>query len=86
MAGGGVVSAKMKRRRRHDRLKRVLGERRERREDLAFYEHGTIPASATGFAQCSCGARTFTRGNDRAAHASLDEFYDAHAYCDEVAW
>ena len=49
-----------------------------RREDAAFYEHGTIPASSMGFATCPCGARAFTRGAD-----GLDDFYNEHASCDD---
>ncbi len=71
------MSAKMKRRRRHARLKRM---RTEHREDMIFFAHGTIPASATGAAFCGCGARAFKRGEDR---GFLDEFYDQHAYCDD---
>lgn len=72
------MSAKMKRRRRHDRLKRILT---ERREDAAFYSRGTFPASAHVIAMCPCGARAFSR--DEHDHQFLDEFYDAHAYCDD---
>lgn len=70
------MSAKMKRRRRHDRLKRV---RTHRREDRLFFTRGTFPASARCCAVCSCGARAFSRvgGGD------LDDFYGAHAYCDD---
>ena len=50
-------------------------------EDLAFYEHGAIPASSTAVSICSCGARAFTRAED----GDLSDFNDAHAYCDEVA-
>lgn len=69
----------MKRRRRHDRRKRVLT---ERREDARFYGRGTFPASATSCAVCSCGARAFARDG-----ADLDDFNNAHAYCDgEASW
>ena len=52
-----------------------------RREDAAFYEHGTIPASATAVTICSCGARAFARGE----HPDLSDFDASHAYCDEAA-
>lgn len=66
----------MKRRRRHDRRKRILT---ERREDALFFARGTFPASARSCAMCPCGARAFSRvgGGD------LDDFDQAHAYCDE---
>jgi hypothetical protein len=65
----------MKRRRRHDRLKRV---RTERREDMLFFAHGRFPASARSCGMCSCGSRAFSRvgGGD------LDDWYEAHSYCD----
>lgn len=75
------MSAKMKRRRRQARLKRALVARRHRAEDQRFFKDGTIPASAKIVALCSCGARAFSR--DR--HDDLDDFDEAHAYCDEVA-
>ena len=74
------MSAKMKRRRRQARHKRVLMERRHRAEDRRFFEDGTFPASANIIAVCSCGARAFSRN----PHDHLDEFAEAHAYCDEV--
>ena len=68
------MSAKMKRRRRQARLKRV---RTENRENMLFFGRGTFPASAHSLATCPCGARAFSRDpRDR-----LDDFYDAHAYC-----
>lgn len=73
------MSAKMRRRRRHDRRKRILT---HRREDGLFFARGTFPASAWSCAMCSCGARAFSR--DRNDHRFVDEFYDAHAYCDEA--
>lgn len=73
------MSAKMRRRRRHDRRKRVLA---ERREDALFFARGTFPASAHAIAVCSCGARAFSRGHDDRFH---EDFYDRHAYCDEAA-
>lgn len=74
------MSAKMKRRRRHDRLKRVLLERRYHREDVIFFETGRFPASIVSACVCSCGARAFSRtAHDR----TTEEFYAAHAYCDE---
>lgn len=72
-----LVSEKMRRRRRHDRRKRVLA---HRREDALFFARGTFPASATSFAMCSCGARAFSRDS---GGRLVDDFYDAHAYCDE---
>lgn len=66
----------MRRRRRHDRRKRILT---ERRENALFFAHGTFPASARSCATCSCGARAFSRGDDHRFH---DEFHAAHAYCD----
>lgn len=70
----------MKRRRRHDRLKRVSVDRRQHAEDMLFFERGTIPASARSVCICPCGARAFSRvgGGD------LDDFYESHSYCDEV--
>lgn len=73
------MSDKMKRRRRHARHKRVVAERRYRAEDRRFFEDGTIPASARALSVCSCGARAFSR----APHDHLDDFADAHTYCDE---
>lgn len=67
----------MRRRRRHDRLKRV---RTHRREDALFFGRGTFPASGHGFAICSCGARAFTRD----PHGDLSDFDAAHAFCDEA--
>jgi hypothetical protein len=74
------MSAKMQRRRRHDRRKRILIERREHREDVLFFATGRFPASATSIAVCSCGARAFARRGDFGFH---DDFYEQHAYCDE---
>lgn len=71
------MSAKMKRRRRHDRLKRIATEQRNRREAALFFERGTIPAHARSFARCACGAEAFSF----AAGDYLDDFRDAHAYC-----
>lgn len=72
------MSAKMKRRVRHDRRKRILN---ERREDMAFFVHGKFPRSARSCAMCPCGAQAFSRigGGD------LDDFYDAHSYCEVAA-
>lgn len=75
------MSAKMKRRRRQARHKRALVTRRHRAEDRRFFEDGTIPASARIAALCSCGARAFSRD----PHDDLDDFDQAHAYCDEEA-
>jgi hypothetical protein len=52
-----------------------------RREEAAFYEHGTIPPSSTGVSICSCGGRAFTRADD----GDLNDFAEAHAYCDDEA-
>lgn len=71
------MSAKMRRRRRHDRRKRILT---QRREDALFFAHGTFPASARSCAMCSCGARAFSRGDD---HRFREDFHDRHAYCHE---
>lgn len=69
------MSAKMKRRRRHDRRKRILT---HRREDRQFFAHGTIPASAMQVAVCGCGGRAFSRD----PHDTLTEdFYFDHANC-----
>tara|TARA_R100000365_G_C2738436_1_gene67425 strand:+ start:88 stop:309 length:222 start_codon:yes stop_codon:yes gene_type:complete len=70
-----MMSAKMKRRSRHARLKRI---RIERRENAMFFARGTFPASAHSFATCLCGARAFSRD----PHDRLEDFTDAHAYCD----
>lgn len=69
----------MKRRRRHDRLKRI---RTVRREDRLFFSLGTIPRSACVVFICSCGARGFSRD----PHDRLDDVYDAHAHCDIDAY
>lgn len=74
------MSAKMRRRRRHVRRKRILAERREHREDLLFFATGRFPASATSVAVCSCGARAFARRGDAGFQ---DDFYGQHAYCEE---
>ena len=71
----------MKRRRRHDRLKGIRTARRHHREDMLFFARGTIPASARAVVTCPCGARAFSR----AGGGDLDDFCEAHAYCDEVA-
>ena len=70
------MSAKMKRRRRHDRRKRILT---ERREDALFFSRGVFPASARSFSTCSCGALAFSRDEGDA----LDDFYEAHSYCND---
>lgn len=70
------MSAKMKRRRRHARRKRILT---YRREDALFFARGTFPASARSFSQCSCGSRAFSRESPD----DLDDFREAHAYCDD---
>jgi len=71
------MSAKMQRRRRHDRKKQILT---RRREDRAFFEKGTVPASARSVSMCSCGSVAFSRdGRD-----DLLDFDEAHAYCDEA--
>ena len=49
------------------------------REDAAFFEHGTIPPSSTGFATCPCGVREFTREEGGLG----SDFYNAHADCDD---
>lgn len=67
----------MRRRRRHDRLKRV---RTIRREDATFFARGTIPASARSVAICTCGARAFSRVDDYRFH---EDFDDSHRYCAE---
>jgi hypothetical protein len=73
------MSAKMKRRRRHDRLKRILT---HRREDMLFFAHGTFPASARSFSVCSCGSRAFSRDGRN----DLQDWDEAHAYCDTEAY
>lgn len=72
------MSAKMKRRRRHDRRKRILT---QRREDALFFGRGVFPASAVACAVCHCGARAFSRD----AHDDLADFNDAHSYCEYAA-
>lgn len=72
------MTAKMKRRRRHDRRKRILT---HRRENALFFARGTFPASAIAGASCQCGARAFSRGEDPEFH---DDFYTEHSYCDGV--
>lgn len=71
------MSKKMKQRRRHDRRKRILT---QRRENAMFFSRGTIPASASMYASCVCGAAAFSRGEDREFHADFDA---AHSYCAE---
>ena len=71
------MTAKMRRRRRHDRRKRILV---GRREDGMFFAHGTFPASAVSIAVCSCGARAFSRGDENRFHEDFDE---RHSYCSE---
>lgn len=73
------MSTKMRQRRRHDRAKRVIT---HRRENALFFARGTIPASALAVSMCSCGAAAFSRDP---YGRGLDDFNDAHAYCDEVA-
>ena len=70
------MSAKMRRRRRHDRRKRILT---QRAEDRTFFATGRFPASATSFATCFCGARAFSRGGEPTFH---EMFYEEHSYCD----
>lgn len=68
------MSAKMKRRRRHDRLKRI---RTEHRENMLFFTRGTFPSSAVAMAQCGCGSRAFSRDpND-----TLTDWQEVHAHC-----
>lgn len=69
------MSAKMKRRRRHVRAKRISSERRELG---LFYTHGRFPSWSIACAMCPCGARAFT-GDPR---DTLDDFHDQHTYCD----
>lgn len=69
------MTAKMKRRRRHDRLKRI---RTERHELALFFAYGRFPRGAQRMAVCPCGARAFTLDPDE----NLDDFYDQHAYCE----
>lgn len=73
------MSAKMKRRRRHDRRKRIMT---YRLENALFWARGTIPASAVAFASCSCGGSSFSRVVDPEFHA---DFEARHGYCDEVS-
>lgn len=70
------MSAKMKRRRRHDRRKLILT---RRSENALFFAHGTIPASADRYASCGCGAAAFSRGNDP---DFITDFHDQHSYCE----
>ena len=69
--GGDPVNAKMRRRRRHDRRKRILT---HRREDALFFGRGTIPASSVQAVICPCGARAFSRSHE-------DDLTDFHEYC-----
>jgi hypothetical protein len=69
-------AAKMKRRRRHDRRKRIIT---LRREDALFFARGTFPGSARAGAVCVCGSRAFSRD----PHDTLDDFEEQHRYCDE---
>lgn len=70
------MSPKMKRRNRHNRLKRI---HTQRRENSMFYAHGDIPASAVMVATCTCGSTAFSRTLDPDFHTNFDF---AHAYCD----
>lgn len=70
------MSPKMKRRNRHNRLKRI---RTHRRENSMFYAHGDIPASAVMVATCTCGSTAFSRTMDPDFY---HDFELAHAYCD----
>lgn len=72
------MSAKMKRRRRQDRVKRVRTNLRHHGEDMAFFETGRIPSSAWSVVMCPCGARAFSRSG----YGDLDDFNAAHAYCE----
>lgn len=72
----------MKRRMRQARLKRVRTERRYAREDAIFFETSRFPASIVAACVCSCGSRAFSRSTH---DGIVEEFYDAHAYCDEAA-
>ena len=72
------MSAKMKRRKRHDRRKRILT---HRTEDRMFFSRGTIPASASRYASCVCGSAAFSRREDPDFHA---DFHDAHTYCNDA--
>lgn len=71
------MSAKMKRRRRHDRRKRILT---ERREISLFFGRRVFPASARACATCPCGSMAFSRD----PHDNLSDFMEAHAYCEEM--
>ncbi|HKY57630.1 MAG TPA: hypothetical protein VJL80_06300 [Aeromicrobium sp.] len=54
----------------------------ERIEDRAFYENGTIPASATAVNMCSCGAQMFFRGElSEDDWNAQDEWHYTHADC-----
>lgn len=70
------MSPKMKRRNRHNRLKRA---RTHRLENSMFYTHGEIPASAVMVATCTCGSTAFSRTLDPDFYT---EFDFVHAYCD----
>ncbi|MCA0379790.1 MAG: hypothetical protein LCH36_10215 [Actinobacteria bacterium] len=70
------MSAKMKRRRRHDRRKLILT---HRRENALFFARGTIPASADRYTSCGCGAAAFSRGSDP---DFFTDFSDQHSYCE----
>lgn len=68
------MSAKMKRRRRHARRKRIL---RHRRELGLFYAHGRFPSWAVVCATCPCGARAFSGDHNDL----LEDFDAAHQDC-----
>jgi hypothetical protein len=70
-----------KRRRQAISRRRWVTELVHRHEDRRFYEHGTIPPSATAVSLCSCGARAFSREE----HADMSDFDAMHAYCDDEA-
>lgn len=53
-----------------------------RREDRAFFEHGTIPDSARSVSLCSCGAASYTRDPHGFTNEELDNWESVHSFCD----
>lgn len=70
------MSPKMKRRNRHNRLKRINTQRHENNQ---FYTNGEIPTSAVMVATCTCGRTAFSRTLDPDFYTDFDY---AHAYCE----
>lgn len=71
----GVGRRRAKAIRNRENVQRIV----ERIEDREFFEHGTIPASATAACICCCGAKSFSRGE--LEYDAENDWYYAHADC-----